>query len=284
MSIIEEAVRKTAEQHQRLASTDPLHSRSRIRRVAPAPSVDASQAKRFQPIALDNKLLEQNRILPRITDQAALRAYKILRTRVLRRLEANQWRSFAVTGVTAGEGKTLTAINLAMALAQDVNTWVFLVDLDLQRPRVAQYLGMTGLAGEKGLSDYLTGDATLESIIYSPNIDRFSVIPNFQPTAQSSELLASPRMLELVRALENEAPRRIVVFDMPPILAADDVLAFSPQLDGLLLVVGEGATSRDSLRSAKEVLAEMNLLGVVLNRSTERDDNAYYSYGQPAKT
>src|SRR5690606_8736581 len=274
MSIIEEAVRKTAEQHQRLGSTDPLHSRSRLRRVAPTPSVDASQAKRFQPIALDAKLLEQNRILPRITDQAALRAYKILRTRVLRRLEANQWRSFAVTGVTAGEGKTLTAINLAMALAQDVNTWVFLVDLDLQRPRVAQYLGMTGLAGEKGLSDYLTGDATLESIIYSPNIDRFSVIPNFQPTAQSSELLASPRMLELVRALENEAPRRIVVFDMPPILAADDVLAFSPQLDGLLLVVGEGATSRDSLRSAKEVLAEMNLLGVVLNRSTERDDNA----------
>jgi Mrp family chromosome partitioning ATPase len=67
---------------------------------------------------------------------------------------------------------------------------------------------------------------------------------------------------------------------MPPVLASDDVLAFGPQLDGLLLVVGEGATSRDSLRSAKEVLAEMNLLGVVLNRSADRDDNAYYSYAQ----
>ena len=71
-----------------------------------------------------------------------MRAYKILRTRLLRRLEANQWHSFAVTGATAGEGKTLTAINLAMALAQDSNTWVFLVDLDLQRPSVADYLGM----------------------------------------------------------------------------------------------------------------------------------------------
>jgi capsular exopolysaccharide synthesis family protein len=279
MSIIEEAVRKSAEKHHRLSSTDPLHSRSRIRRVSPTPS-DTSQARRFQSLVLDAKPLEKNKILPKLTDQAARRAYKILRTRVLRRLEANQWRSFAVTGVTAGEGKTLTAINLAMALAQDVNTWVFLVDLDLQRPRVAEYLGMTGLSGEKGLSDYLLGDASFESVIYSPNVERLSILPNFQSLAQSSELLSSPKMLELARSLENESPRRIIVFDMPPVLAADDVLAFAPQLDGLLLVVGEGATSRDSLTSAKEVLAEMNLLGVVLNRSAERDDNAYYSYAR----
>lgn len=282
MSIIEEAVRKSAEQRHRLGTAEPLHGRARVRRVAPAP-VDVAQVRNYQEVILDNSVLEQNRILPRITDQAALRAYKILRTRVLRRLEANQWRSFAVSGVTAGEGKTLTAINLAIALSQDVNTCVFLVDLDLQRPRVASYLGMTGLGGEKGLSDYLLGEATVDSIIYSPNIDRFSVIPNFQPIAQSSELLSSPRMLDLMHALESEAPRRVIILDMPPVLASDDVLAFSPQLDGLLLVVGEGATSRDSLRSAREVLAEMNLLGVVLNRSAERDDNAYYSYGQPSK-
>jgi protein-tyrosine kinase len=277
MSIIEEAVRKTAEQYRRLAASDPQHARSRVRR-APSTPVDTSQARSFQQIALDERVLEENRVLPKVTDYAALRAYKILRTRLLRRLEANQWRSFAVTGVTAGEGKTLTALNLALALAQDVNTCVFLVDLDLQRPRVASYLGMSGLHGEKGLSDYLLGDESMDNIIYSPGIERLAVIPNFQPLQQSSELLASPRMLDLLHMLENETPRRIVIFDMPPILASDDVLAFAPQLDGLLLVVGEGATSRDSLRSAKEVLAEMNLLGVVLNRSTERDDNAYYSY------
>ncbi len=282
MSIIEEAVRKSAEQRHRLGTSEPLHSRIRNRRVAPAP-VDVSQVRNYQHVSLDANMLEQNRILPRITDQAALRAYKILRTRVLRRLEANQWRSFAVSGATAGEGKTLTAINLAIALSQDVNTWVFLVDLDLQRPRIANYLGMSGLGGEKGLSDYLLGEATIDDIIYSPNIERLSVVPNFQPIAQSSELLSSPRMLDLMHTLETEAPRRVIILDMPPVLASDDVLAFSPQLDGLLLVVGEGATSRDSLQSAKEVLAEMNLLGVVLNRSAERDDNAYYSYGQPTK-
>jgi capsular exopolysaccharide synthesis family protein len=276
MSIIEEAVRKNAERH-RQSPPDPLRPQTRLRRVPAAP-VDTSHALRFQPITLDKAALHDNLVLPQLQDPGALRAYKILRTRVLRRLEANQWHSFALTGVTAGEGKTLTAVNLAIALAQDVNTWVALVDLDLQRPRVAEYLGMRSTHGEKGLGDYLQGNATFENIVYSPDIERLVVVPNFQPMVNSSETLTSPRMGELLQALEAETPRRILIFDMPPVLAADDVLAFAPQIDGLLLVVAEGTTDRSSLRRAKEVLAEMNLLGVVLNRSAERNDAAYYSY------
>jgi protein-tyrosine kinase len=189
-----------------------------------------------------------------------------------------------VTGVTAGEGKTLTAINLAMALAQDVNTWVFLVDLDLQRPRIADYLGLNAASGAKGLSDYLLGDASLESITYTPmSMERLAVIPNFEAIAHSSELLGSSKMLDLMHTLDAETPRRILVMDMPPVLASDDVLAFAPQLDSALLVVGEGHTSRDSLHRAKEVLGEMNLLGVVLNQSADRNESEYYSYKQPKK-
>jgi capsular exopolysaccharide synthesis family protein len=279
MSIIEEAVRKTAERHNHHApAPEPLQAKPRSRR--PAAPVDTSRLRRFQPVTFDRGVLEENCVLPQVTDPAALRAYKILRTRLLRRLEANQWHSFAVTGVTSGEGKTLTAINLAMALTQDVNTWVFLVDLDLQRPKIADYLGMSNTRGEKGLSDFLLGEATLEQIAYSPPVaERLAIIPSFVPVAQSSELITTPRMAELVQALESELPRRIVIFDMPPVLAADDVLAFSSQVDGMLLVVAEGTTGRDALRSAKQVLDEMNLLGVVLNRSADRDEGAYYSYG-----
>lgn len=280
MSIIEEAVRKTAERHNRIApSAEPMITRSHVRRVS-TPPIDASKVRTFQSVALDDEALAENHILPQIRDAAALRAYKILRTRLLRRLEANQWRSLAITGVTAGEGKTLTAINLAIALSQDVNTWVFLVDLDLQRPRVGDYLGLNGMHGEKGVSDFLLGEATLDEVIYSPNIDRLAVLPNFRPITHASELLTSPRMTDLLRGLEGESPRRVIIFDMPPVLAADDVLAFAPQVDGLLLVVGEGTTGREALKSAKEVLAEMNLLGVVLNRSAERNDSAYYSYAR----
>lgn len=281
MSIIEEAVRKTAERHQRHAPPpEQAASRPRLRRVPSTPT-DTANARRFQPVQLERAVLEENRILPQITDPGALRAYKILRTRLLRRLETNQWHSFAVTGASVGEGKTLTAINLAMALAQDSNTWVFLVDLDLQRPKVADYLGMNNSLGQRGLTDFLLGDATFEQITYAPaNIDRLAVIPNFQAVANASDLLTSPKMDELVQVLEQEMPRRIVIFDMPPVLAADDVLAFSPQLDGLLMVVAEGTTHRDTLRGAKQVLQEMNLLGVVLNRSETQDDGAYYSYAR----
>ncbi|MET0535139.1 MAG: CpsD/CapB family tyrosine-protein kinase [Steroidobacter sp.] len=281
MSIIEEAVRKTAERHQRHAPPpEQAPSRPRLRRVTSTPA-DTSHVRRFQPVTLERPVLEENLILPHIADPGALRAYKILRTRMLRRLEANQWHSFAVTGATAGEGKTLTSINLAMALAQDSNTWVFLVDLDLQRPKIADYLGLNNSLGQRGLTDYLLGDATFEQITYSPNnMDRLAIIPNFQAVANASDLLTSPRMDELVQALEAETPRRIVIFDMPPVLAADDVLAFAPQVDGVLMVVAEGTTSRDALRGAKQIVQEMNLLGVVLNRSETQDEGAYYSYAR----
>lgn len=293
MSIIEEAVRKNAERQSRAEkqsryapgaeparpAAEPARGQARLRRV-PVTAVDSAHAGRFQPVTLDKAALHDAMVLPQLQDAGALRAYKILRTRILRRLETNQWHSFAVTGVTAGEGKTLTAINVAIALSQDPSTWVALIDLDLQRPRVAEYLGMRNSRGEKGLSDYLQGNASFENIVYCPDIERLAVIPNFSPVANSSEALTTPRMSELMQALEAESPRRVLIFDMPPVLAADDVLAFAPQIDGLLLVVAEGTTERNSLKSAKEVLAEMNLLGVVLNRSAERNDSAYYSYAK----
>jgi Mrp family chromosome partitioning ATPase len=191
----------------------------------------------------------------------------------MRRLDMQKWSSIAVSGMSVGEGKTLTAINLALALAQDVNTFVFLVDLDLQRPQIANYLGMSF---EKGLSDYLLGKAELDEIVYKLHSERLGVIPNARAFQHSSEFLNSPRMGEFLQALEREVPRRIVIFDMPPLLASDDVLAFAPQFDSLLLVVSEGKSGRAILRGAKEVLSEMNLLGVVLNRSKERNESAYY--------
>lgn len=279
MSIIEEAVRKTSEQHQRVPP-DPVAQHSRVRRITSAPAAaEVSQAKRFKQIALDPAALERNCVLPGVSDPGALRSYKILRTRVMRRLEAQQWRSFGVTGLSPGDGKTLTSINLAISLAQNVNTWVFLVDLDLRRIQVARSLGITASSNEAGLSDYLMGDASVDDIVYSPGIDRLAIVPNFQPIADSSEMLTAPRMTELLQALERETPRRIIIFDLPPLLASDDVIAFAPQVDSMLLVVSEGSTNRAALESAKETLGEMNLVGVVLNRSAETSDTDYYAYG-----
>jgi Mrp family chromosome partitioning ATPase len=268
MGLIEEALRKSAQQRKGAVRSNVATARV----VRSAPVAD-EQIPQYAAAPVDPGAQQRNRILPAVTDVSVTRAYKILRTRVTHRLVANGWHTVGITGTAAGEGKTLTAVNLALALAQDVNNWVFLVDLDLQRPQVGAYLGM---AYETGLTDYLLGEASLEQIVYDISIPRLAVIPNARSVDSSSELLLSPRMGDFLHFLQTEPPRRIVIFDMPPLLASDDVLAFSPRVDSFLLVVSQGQTARRTLSNAKEMLAEMNVMGAVLNRSTERNDSPYY--------
>jgi protein-tyrosine kinase len=277
MSLIEEVMRRQA--HERTAVPGPLAghaggavSAARIARTGHGPAPEAP-APQYRTAAVDPEAMERNRILLRMQDLAVSRAYKILRTRVLHRMAANNWYTLGVTGTSAGEGKTTTAINLALALAQDPNAWVYLVDLDLQRPQLGAYLGMSY---EYGLTDFLTGQAELDQVIYDIGVKRLAVVPNATPVETSSEHLLSARMADFINALEAQNPRRIIVFDMPPIMVSDDVLAFAPRVDSFLLVVSQGMTARRTLANAKEVLAEMNVLGVVLNRSTERNDSPYY--------
>ena len=276
MSIVEEVMRRSALEHTAAVAgnimSTPRAQRSYVGVPPPTPSEPITPPQ-YRVAPVDPEAMERNHVLLRVHDVAISRAYKILRTRVLHRLQANNWHTLGITGTAAGEGKSLTAVNLALALAQDVNTWVTLVDLDLQRPQLGSYLGMTY---EHGLTDYLSGQAELDQIVYDIGIKRLAVVPNATSVESSSELLRSPRMADFVNALEAQAPRRIVIFDMPPLMVTDDVLAFAPRVDSFLLVVSQGQTARRTLTNAKEVLAEVNLMGVVLNRSTERNDSPYY--------
>jgi protein-tyrosine kinase len=251
----------------------PPRRQSRPQLDEAAAAALAAQARKLPVARVDAATMERNAVLPQVTDTAAHRAYRILRTRVQQRMEQQGWHSLAVTACGSGEGKSLTAINLAIALARDPAIWVYLVDLDLQRPAVASHLG---LQFEKGLSDYIGGQARFEEIIYSPGIDRLGVIPNRQVMEDSSDVLAGPRMRELCQLLAAEKPRPIVIFDLPPILLSDDVIKFSPNFDCALFVVSEGLTSRAGLQRASDSLQGINLLGTVLNRSSERDESSYY--------
>jgi protein-tyrosine kinase len=275
MSLIEEAMRKATLERSagRGVFAGNLATQPRMPRpVHTSPAAEAA-ARQYSLAPPDPETMERHHVLLGLSDVGVSRAYKILRTRVLQRMRAKNWHSLGITGTAAGEGKSLTSINLALALAQDVNTWVYLVDLDLQRPQVGTYLGMRY---ERGLTDYLTGHADFDQIVYDTGIRRLAVIPNAHPVEQSSEYLAAPRMTEFLAALDAEVPRRIVVFDMPPLLVSDDVLAFAPRLDSLLLVVSQGQTARRTLANAREILSEMNVIGTVLNRSSERNDSPYY--------
>jgi protein-tyrosine kinase len=245
--------------------------RDRAHEVPAAPE----EADAFKVATLDEAAMRRHCVLLAGAELAVLSAYKILRTRVRRRMSAHHWRSVGLSGAAEGAGKTLTAINLAIVFAQDNRSPCVLVDLDLARPKIGEYLGMRF---DKGLSDYLLGEARIEDIVYSVGIPGLTVVPNARPIQHASELLATPRMTDLVRYLESLRQQPTIIYDLPPLLMSDDVLVFSPHVDCVLDVVAVGITSRASIERSKEILAELNVVGVVLNRATAWEKTSHYYY------
>ena len=141
-------------------------------------------------------------------------AYKMLRTQVLQRLDENNWNVLAVTSPGTGEGKTLTALNLAVSLAMEVKHTVLLVDANLRHPSLHEQLG---LPGSPGLSDYLSKDTPLSELFVHPRgIDHLTILPGGHAMLNSAEMLNSPKMSRLVDELKTRYASRIVIFDLPP--------------------------------------------------------------------
>jgi protein-tyrosine kinase len=217
-------------------------------------------------VALYPGWLRQNRIITGESFDEYARAYKVLRTQVSQRMRQKGWRTLAVTSPGPGEGKTITAINLAISLALEANQTVLLVDADLRRPSVHSYFGFEV---QSGLRDYLQEGASLEQILVHPEIRRLVILPGGAPMENSSEMLSSPLMLRLVQEVKRRYPSRLVVFDLPPVLTTDDVVAFAPYVDCALLVLEDGKTLREEATRAADLLqaANQNLIGTVLNKS-----------------
>jgi capsular exopolysaccharide synthesis family protein len=215
-------------------------------------------------VQIPQEHLRDHRVVAALHDEPIADAYRILRTAVLQRMRAHGWSSLAITSPADGAGKTLTAVNLAISLAREVNHTVLLADLDLRRPRLHSYFSDRPVPG---ISDYLLDGMPLGNILLNPGIDRLVVLPGREPIPHSSEILSAPRMVELAKELQTRYPERIVIYDMPPVLACDDVMAFGPNVDAVLLVVEEGGTAKEELKRALEVLEGMNVIGTVLNKA-----------------
>jgi protein-tyrosine kinase len=210
--------------------------------------------------------LRDHRIIGMAEHDPAASPYKVLRTHVLQRMRVNGWKTAAITSPGDGNGKTVTAINLAISLARDVKQTVLLVDLDLRRPSIARYFFDHAVPG---LSDYITEDRPLSELLINPGIERLVLLPGHHSFTHSSEVLCSPKMIELVQELKSRYEDRLILFDMPPVLASDDVIAFLPYLDAVMLVIEEGRTTEDELTRAYELLSKDKILGTVLNKSGE---------------
>ena len=199
-------------------------------------------------------------------------SYRVLRTQVLRRLGQSNWNSIMVTSPARSEGKSLTAVNLSISLAREVNHTVLLVDLDLRAPAIHKYFGY-----EPALSllDVVEGRCALHEALFNPGIQRLVVLPGSGRRIDSSEVICSPPVVQLVDEIKQRYPTRIIIFDLPPVLTGDDVMAFAPQADAALLVIQDGKTRRDELIAAVENMGEIPLLGTVLNATREQMLKAY---------
>ena len=225
-------------------------------------------------VELNPIVLSENRVRGIQSSEAGEAAYKMLRTRVLQRLRSHGWQKLAVTSPRANSGKTLTSINLAISLAHEPNQDVILVDLDLRSPRLVSYLGLTP---KYGLTDHLKRGVPLEDVMLKPtNMRRLYVVPTIEKLEHSSELLASMQMRTFTQTLAATSPSTIVIFDTPPLLEADDMLAFVPQVDSILFVVAQGETRRKDLEQSNELFQDLNLLGTVLNKSGDDAPSGYY--------
>lgn len=232
---------------------------------------------RTRQVVLDPVRLKRERIVLGTEPSAFADAYRVLRTQVLHRMREHGLSTLAITSVGPGEGKTLTAVNLAIALAMELDKTVLLVDADLRRPSLRRKLDLPAGAG---LSDHLLQSVPIDQILIHPGIARLVVLPGGAPLTNSSEILASRAMAMLMQELKNRYPNRYVIFDMPPLMNADDVLAFAPMVDCSLLVVEDGKTREDNLQRATELLGSSKVLGAVLNKVNPADAtvSAYGSY------
>ena len=281
MSKIQTSIQKAIEKSRRAVPGSP--SEPKIRRsndfgkqrdVAVASNI----FQMFQSTHPDREIMKQSRIISAIDDPAVKATYNLLRTRVLQRMRSNNWHTLLVTSAGPGEGKTLTAANLAVSISRDVNQSVLLVDLDLSRSTVAKYLGFD-IDVQAGIGDFLAGNAEIPDIVYAPaEMERIAIIPNREPVANASDLIGSPKMKELLAWLRKQSDQTIVIFDMPPVLVCDDVLAISPEIDAVLMVVAQGQTDRKALEKAMDMLRDTEMLGVVLNKSSEHGGGDAYAY------
>ena len=217
--------------------------------------------------------LEQNRIIAGFYNNPQSAVFRMLRTQVLQKMRSEKFRSLAITSPTAGEGKSLVASNLAIAIAMEFNQTVLLVDMDLRNPTVAKYFDLTV---KSGLKDYLEKDIELEQVLINPGIKRLVILPGSDRAEDSAELLSSPKMANLVSDIKSHYESRVIIFDVPPILQTDDVLLSSNYFDSTLLVLEDGKNREEDIKKSLQLLEGTHLLGTVLNKSEKPPTHQSY--------
>ena len=189
--------------------------------------------------------------------------YRKLRARILKSTKTGEFlNTIMVASAGEGEGKTVTAINLAVTIANEIDLTVLLVDTDLRNPSVHKYLG---LRSGPGLSEYLKGEVAIPDAMVKTGIGKLMVLPAGSVPENPSELLSSARMRSLVGELKNRYQDRYIILDSPPLLSVADSIPLAGYVDGVLMVVRAASTKSRAASRALSLIKGSHILGVVFN-------------------
>jgi len=244
---------KVAKQSKPTQVDDPLQ--------APIDAISYTQTK---VVEISRASLERQRVIAGMYNNPQSAVFRMLRTQILKKMRDNDWQTLAITSPTAGEGKSLVASNLAVAMAMELNQTVLLVDMDLRNPSLNNYFSLNA---ELGLKDYLERDLALQDVLINPGIKRMVILPGIDRAEDSAELLSSPKMASLVSDLKSQYDSRMIIFDVPPILQTDDVLLSAHYFDATLLVLEDGKNKESEITKSMQLLEGHHLIGTVLNKS-----------------
>ena len=226
----------------------------------------------FSPRSAD---LERNLVVAHRTGPDAAH-FDMIRTRLLHQMRANDWRRVAITSPGMACGKTTLAINLAFSMARQPDLFTLLAELDLRRPSIARFLGVSG---PRQFARVLAEQDAPENHLLRIG-DNLAVAINTAPVANAAELLQASAAGHAMDAIEARYAPDIVICDMPPMLLTDDTLAFLDQIDcALLVAAAERTTMAEIERCSADLAARTNFLGVVLNKCRYLERSEGYGYG-----
>jgi protein-tyrosine kinase len=181
-----------------------------------------------------------------------------------------------VTSALPGEGKTFTAVNLAMSIAMELDNTVLLVDGDVAHPMLPSLLGVPS---EPGLLDLLTrDDLDVSDALVRTNVEKLTVLPAGSRQRRATELLASEQMAGLLRELASRYSDRIIIFDSPPLLATTEARVLATHMDQIIMVVAAEATTQQAVSHALTAIESCEIVLLMLNKARRTDVGTYYGY------
>ena len=266
-----QSIEKALEKARRVRGAPSAYGTAPRHPGAEAPPAFEYRQTRVEPVAA--QVLRRNRVIAGFAHDPYADIFRMLRAQALKYLHETGGTTIGICSPNPGVGKSFVAANLAVSLSLSVEHTVLLVDADFRRPSLQSYFE---LAHGPGLTDYLLHDSELSQCLVNPGIERLVLLPVGTPVQNSSEVLGSPKMLNLANELRTRYADRLVVYDLPPLLSGDDALVFLSQVDGCMLVVEERKTVAQELQRSLDLMSDAKLIGTILNKSKGSTTHHYY--------